>query len=254
MVYHRFQKSDRRNGREIRMERIRLMIVDDYEPLRIGLKTAFQIEEDIEVVGDFGDGETAVSEAQRCAPDVVLVDVRMPGMDGIEACRLMRDRVPDAAVVMLTSYDDERAIKASVMAGARGFLLKNGGMDELHDAVRSVANGKTLLDPALTGRVLDMLKALSVEEERGKKIRLSAAAHVSIGESEIVLSSREREVLSMIMEWRTNRQIAETLRISENTVKSHVGHILRKLGLDSRRQVADFAIQHDILGATKSDD
>ena len=231
------------------MKRIRLMIVDDYEPLRLGLMSSFQLEHDIEMVGDFGDGETAVREAQRCAPDVVLMDVRMPGMDGIEACRLMRDTIPDAAVVMLTSYDDERAVRASVMAGARGFLLKNGGMDELRDAVRSVANGEMLLDPALTGRVLGMLKALSVDAEStlpdGDEAERAAEIH---------LSSREREVLSMITEWRTNRQIAESLLISENTVKSHVGRILQKLGFHSRRRAADFAIQHDILHATKSND
>ena len=223
------------------MERIRLMIVDDYEPLRVGLGSAFELEADIEMVGDFGDGETAVVEAERRAPDVVLMDVRMPGMGGIEACRLKQDTVPDAAVVMLTSYDDEQAVKASIMAGVRGFLLKNGGMNELHDAVRAAANGETLLDPALTGRVLDMLKTLS-DGDGGSD------------DSELLLSNREREVLSMIAEWRTNREIAQSLVISENTVKNHVSHILRKLGLDSRRRAADFALRHEVLGVARGKD
>ncbi len=136
------------------MERIKLMIVDDYDPIRIGLRSTFELEEDIEVVGDYGDGESAVEAAHRTMPDVVLMDVRMPGIDGVEACRLIRDRVPGVDVVMLTSFDDEQAATASIIAGARGFLLKNGGPSELLHAVRAAANGETLLDPALEGGLL----------------------------------------------------------------------------------------------------
>ena len=121
------------------MDRIRLMIVDDYAPIRLGLRATFETEEDIEVVGDYADGESAVSDAARVMPNVVLMDVRMPGMDGVEACRLMRDRVPGVNVVMLTSFDDEQAATASILAGARGFLLKNGGSGELLRAVRTAA-------------------------------------------------------------------------------------------------------------------
>ena len=125
------------------------MIVDDYDPTRMGLRSTFDLEDDIEVVGDYGDGESAVMDADRTTPNVVLMDVRMPGMDGVEACRLIRDRVPGVNVVMLTSYDDEQAATASIMAGARGFLLKNGGPGELLRAVRAAVTGETLLDPAL---------------------------------------------------------------------------------------------------------
>ena len=142
------------------MARIRLAIVDDYDPIRIGLRSTFELEEDIEVVGDYSDGESAVRDAERTMPDVVLMDVRMPGMDGVEACRLIRDRVPGVNVVMLTSFDDEQAATASILAGARGFLLKNGGPDELLHAVRAAMNGEMLLDPALAGRVVDHLTAL----------------------------------------------------------------------------------------------
>ncbi|MDE2823016.1 MAG: response regulator transcription factor [Chloroflexota bacterium] len=143
------------------MERIRLMIVDDYAPIRLGLRAIFESEEDIEVVGDYGDGESAIEDAGEVMPNVVLMDVRMPGMDGVEACRLMRDRVPGANVVMLTSFDDERAATASILAGARGFLLKNGGSGELLHAVRVAVRGETLLDPALAGRVVDSLTSLA---------------------------------------------------------------------------------------------
>ena len=121
------------------MERIRLMIVDDYAPIRLGLRAIFESEEDIEVVGDYGDGESAIEDAGGAIPNVVLMDVRMPGMDGVEACRLIRDAVPGTNVVMLTSFDDERAATASILAGARGFLLKNGGPGELFRVRRSAA-------------------------------------------------------------------------------------------------------------------
>ncbi len=220
------------------MERIKLMIVDDYEPIRMGLRSIFELADDIEVVGDYGDGESAVRDAERTLPDVVLMDVRMPGMDGVEACRLMRDTVPGVNVVMLTSYDDEQAATASIIAGARGFLLKDGGHDELLHAVRAAIKGETLIDPALAGRVVDSLKALATGEQSPRKAGLPSGRE---SRSELALSNREREVLAMLVELRTNRQIAESLYISENTVKNHVSHILRKLGLDNRHQAAALA-------------
>ena len=219
------------------MERIKLMIVDDYDPIRIGLRSTFELEEDIEVVGDYGDGESAVEAAHRTMPDVVLMDVRMPGIDGVEACRLIRDRVPGVDVVMLTSFDDEQAATASIIAGARGFLLKNGGPSELLHAVRAAANGEMLLDPALAGRVVDSLKALAT---RGQPPQKTNPASNGESQPESALSNREREALALLVEMRTNRQIAESLYISESTVKNHVSNILRKLGLQSRHQAAAF--------------
>ena len=181
------------------MERIRLMIVDDYEPLRTGLRSTFDLEEDIEVVGDYGDGESAVRDAKRTMPDVVLMDVRMPGMDGIEACRLIRDRVPGVNVVMLTSFDDEQAATASILAGARGFLLKNGGPGELLHAVRVAARGETLLDPA---RVVASLKILATSERLSQSPGQSAPVE---SHSDVRLSNREREALAMLVKFRTNR-------------------------------------------------
>ena len=220
------------------MNQIRLVIVDDFEPIRMGLKATFDLEEDIEVVGDYGAGEPAVSDAGKTMPDVVLMDVRMPGMDGVEACRLIREKVPGVNVVMLTSFDDEQAATASIIAGARGFLLKNGGPAELVHAVRSAAQGHMLLDPALAGRVVDRLTALATDG----RLRQGAVPRGG-GKSQTVpaLSDRERQVLAMLVEMKTNREISESLFISESTVKNHVSSILRKLGLDNRHQAAAYA-------------
>ncbi len=222
------------------MERIRLMIVDDYAPIRLGLRAIFESEEDIEVVGDYGDGESAIEDAGEVMPNVVLMDVRMPGMDGVEACRLMRDRVPDANVVMLTSFDDEWAATASILAGARGFLLKNGGSGELLHAVRAAARGETLLDPALAGRVVDSLTSLA---SAGQPVQESDAAPSGDDSSspQLPLSKRERQVLAMLVDTLTNKQIAKLLYITESKVKNHVSNILRKLGMDNRHQAAAFA-------------
>lgn len=214
------------------MSPIRVIIVDDHEVVRMGLRAALELEGDLEIVADLGNARVAVREAEIRRPDVVLMDVRMPDMDGIEACRAIRDLVPDAKVLMLTSYSDEKAVFASIMAGASGYLLKNTSRSDLINAVRAVAKGESLLDPAVTARVLQRLKDLSERQE----------AH-----EVAMLSEREKEVLSRVAHGLTNKEIAAVLFISENTARNHVSRILDKLGLSRRSEAATFAAQHNLL-------
>lgn len=211
---------------------IKLIIVDDHEMVRLGLRTALELEDDMEVAGDFGDARVAIREAEFSRPDVVLMDVRMPGMDGITACRALRDIVPETRVIMLTSFSDQQAVISSIVAGASGYLLKNTGRADLLNAVRSVAGGASLLDPAITNQVLEKLKDLTVKEE---------AREVEM------LSEREREVLALVAEGMTNKEIAARLIISGNTARNHVSRILDKLGMNRRSEAAAFAAQHDLL-------
>jgi DNA-binding NarL/FixJ family response regulator len=171
------------------VQRIKVLIVDDHPVVRLGLKAALDMEEDMEVVSEQEDAEGALREARASSPDVVLMDVRMPGVGGIEGCRIIRAELPNTKVIMLTSSSDEEAVMASIMAGAAGYLLKNTGRSELLDAIRGVASGKSLLDPGVTTRVLSRLKDLTAREE---------AREASI------LSNREKEVLVLVAAGQTH--------------------------------------------------
>ena len=214
------------------MKRVKVMIVDDHEVVRLGLKAALEMEDDMEVVGDLAAAQPALREAQIVRPDVVLMDVRMPGMDGIQACRLLRERQPETRVVMLTSFGDDEAVFSSIMAGAAGYLLKNTRRADLLSAVRSAAAGESLLDPGIAGRVLSRIRELTAKEQDHE---------VSL------LSAREREVLALVAEGMTNKEVAAKLIISENTARNHVSRILDKLGLTRRTEAATFAAQHGLL-------
>lgn len=221
------------------MSSIKVMLVDDHEVVRLGLRAALDLEDDIEIVGDFGDGPAALRDAPHSHPDVVLMDVRMPGMSGIEVCRALRDLVPETRVLMLTSFADEQAVFASITAGAAGYLLKNAARGALVDAVRSAAGGESLLDPAVTARVMARLKDLTEKEE----------------DREVAsLSDREREVLALVARGLTNRQIAADLVISEHTARNHISRILDKLGLSRRSEAATFAAQHGLVGEERRGD
>jgi DNA-binding NarL/FixJ family response regulator len=214
------------------MAPIRVLLVDDHEVVRIGLRSLLELEPDIVVAGEAGDGDAAVAQAVAVRPDVAILDVRMGEMDGITACREIRSRCPQTAVLMLTSFGTEEAVLASVMAGASGFLLKNAGRAALLQAVRALALGQSLLDPAVTRTVMHRLAELTAQT----------------GPSEVAhLSEREREVLLLLAEGLTNRAIADRLIISEATARNHVSHILEKLGLSRRSQAAALAARLGLL-------
>src|SRR5579884_4140867 len=186
------------------MARIRLMIVDDHEVVRLGMRTAFEMEPDLNVVGEASNGAEALAKVASLDPQVILMDVRMEKMGGIEACREIKSRYPDIAILMITSYSDADAVVASVLAGASGYLLKNVSRAELLRAIRHVASGQTLLDAVMAQQAM------------------GALANGPGGD----LTEREREVLALVARGYTNRQIAEKLFVSEKTACNHVSHIL----------------------------
>lgn len=214
------------------MARTRVMVVDDHEVVRSGLKAILEPEGDLEVVGEAGSADEALAKVPRLDPQVVLMDVRMGEMSGIEACRLIKSAHPHVSVLMLTSFGEEEAVMSAIMAGASGYLLKNVGRADLIRAIRAVADGQNLLDPSVTRRVMERLADLAAREE-GRALQQ--------------LSEREREVLVLVAQGRTNREIAVALVISENTARNHVSRILDKLGLTRRSEAASFAAQHGLL-------
>ncbi len=216
----------------------RVLIVDDHDVVRFGIGAVLDLEPDLEVVGDAGDAATAVEAARTLQPDVVLMDVLMPGMDGIEGCRLLLESAPDAQVLMLTSHGDRDAVMAAIMAGASGYLLKNTGRAQLLSAIRSAARGESQLDPSVTSAVLERLRALADANEGREADRLS---------------DREREVLNLVAHGKTNNEIAGQLTISPNTARNHVSHILDKLGLSRRSEAATFAARHGLIDEQASE-
>jgi two-component system response regulator DevR len=214
------------------MAAIRILVVDDHGIVREGLKMVLSLEADFEIVGEAASGGEAVDQAARLQPDVVLMDVLMDEVSGIEACRQIKSALPETRVLMLTSHDAAQAVEASVLAGASGYLLKNGGREDLLKGIRAVANGESLLSPSITAQVLGRFADLSRKEREREND---------------VLSEREKEVLVLVAQGLTNRLIAAELVISENTVRNHLSHILDKLGMSRRSQVAAYAVQRGFL-------
>jgi len=203
-------------------EPIRVLIVDDHTVVREGLRTFLELQDGIEVAGEAGDGEEAVREAERLRPDVVLMDIVMPRLDGVAAMRELRERAPATRVVVLTSFLDDERLLPAVRAGAAGYLLKNVQPRELARAVRLAAEGEALIDPAVAARLVDSL----VDDRGGDQPELTP---------------REQEVLDLIARGFANKRIALELGIAEKTVKTHVGHVLAKLGVSDRTQAALYA-------------
>jgi NarL family two-component system response regulator LiaR len=202
---------------------IRVLLVDDHPVVRQGLRALLSTQDGIDVVGEADDGAAAVTAAERLMPDVVLMDVVMPGMDGVEALRRIGERHPQTRVVMLTSYADERQAMEAVDAGASGFLLKDASPRDVAAAIRAAHRGEAVLHPSLAAKLL---------AER----RRPPAAHAD-------LTARELEVLRLIARGLQNKQIAAQLHLSEKTVKTHVSAVLRKLDVSDRTQAAMYAVK-----------
>lgn len=210
-------------------ESIRVLLADDHDLVRQGLKTALRAHADFNVIAEARDGEEAVREAKKQKPDLVVMDVRMPKLSGIEACREIRSAIPETNVLILTSYGDERAVMAAILAGASGFILKEVNTVDLITAMRTVAAGGKMLDAASSAAVIDQIRRGNVVSEED---RLAQS-----------LSEREQKILELIADGSTNREIGDQLYLSERTVKHHVSDILGKLGLTRRVEAAAFAIR-----------
>jgi DNA-binding NarL/FixJ family response regulator len=218
------------------MSEVRVLVVDDHEVVRLGLQTALEDVEDINIVGQAATAQEAVAGANRLRPDVVLMDVRLGDehdQSGIDACRELMSGDTGVKVLMFSSFGERELVLAAIMSGAIGYLTKNVRRSELVDALHTAARGDSLLDPRVVAPVLEQLKSVSQEQVRTTDGGLTA---------------REQEVLSLIAEGITNRQIAERLVISEHTARNHVGNILGKLGFRSRAEAAVYATR---LGLTR---
>jgi two-component system, NarL family, response regulator DevR len=207
---------------------IRVFLVDDHEVVRRGLREMLDAEDDLEVVGDAATAGMALAGIASSQPDVAVLDVRLPDGNGVEVCREVRARDPRVACLMLTSFSDDEALFDAIMAGAAGYLLKDIRGNDLVDAVRRVAGGDSLLDPSVTGKVLERLRKGDEEDPRLK-----------------ALSDQERRILALIAEGLTNRQIAERMHLAEKTVKNYVSNLLAKLGMQRRTEAAVFYTQVD---------
>ena len=205
--------------------RIRIFLLDDHEIVRRGLRDLFEAEGDFVVVGESGSAVEAQSRIPALRPDVAVLDGRLPDGSGIDVCRSIRSVDPTIQALILTSYDDDEALFAAIMAGAAGYVLKQIGSTDLVGAVRRVAAGQSLLDPAVTHRVLERLRT-GPDDQPDELAELTA---------------QERKILELIAEGLTNRQIAERIHLAEKTVKNYVSSILMKLGLERRTQAAVLA-------------
>jgi DNA-binding NarL/FixJ family response regulator len=207
-------------------KRIRVLLVDDHQVVRRGLRTFLEVQDDIEVVGEAGDGAEGVALTEELLPDVVLMDVKMPGMDGIDALRKLRELANPAKVLIVTSFTEQRTVVPALRAGAAGYVYKDVDPDALAGAIRSVHAGHVLLQQEIAG-------ALLADDTPGSGTGRGSS-----------LTEREREVLALIADGRSNREIARALVLSEKTVKTHVSNILMKLDLADRTQAALWAVRH----------
>jgi two-component system, NarL family, response regulator LiaR len=211
---------------------IRVLVVDDHAVVREGLRTFLELQEGIAVVGEAADGEEAVRQAEALRPDVIVMDLVMPRLDGVGAMRELRRRLPSARVIVLTSFVEDERLLPAIQAGAAGYLLKNVAPVELARAVRAAHAGEALIDPVVAARLVDAIAQPPGEPAPER------------------LTAREQEVLALIARGFSNKRIARELGIAEKTVKTHVGHVLAKLGVADRTQAAVHAVRAGLGGQT----
>jgi DNA-binding NarL/FixJ family response regulator len=216
------------------MASIKVLVADDHILMRHGLRLIIDSQEDMEVVGEAGDGFEALELASELQPDIILMDIAMPRCDGLEATRLIKRRLPEVQIIVLTVHEEAESLFKALQSGARGFLLKKARAEELIAALRGVLRGEAYLSPSMAGKLV------------GEFVRLTRA-HSPLPVLKSPLTLREQEVLQKIVEGSNNEQIAASLSISVNTVKRHVSSILAKLGVQNRRQAAEQASHLDLL-------
>ncbi len=213
------------------MAKQRILLVDDHEVVRLGLKALLERHPQFDIIGEASSAREAIELVANYHPDVVVMDIRLPGTSGIEACEEITSRFPETRVLMLTSYAEDEMLFSAIRAGASGYVLKQIGGEELVRALEAVARGEALLDPAVTQRVFQEVRRAVKEEEA------SAFAH---------LSQQEKHVLLLVSEGKTNREIAKALFLGEGTVRNYVSSILSKLGVSNRAEAAAYAVEHNL--------
>jgi DNA-binding NarL/FixJ family response regulator len=213
------------------MAKQRILLVDDHEVVRLGLKALLERHPQFDIIGEASSAREALELVANHHPDVVVMDIRLPGTSGIEACEEITSRFPETRVLMLTSYAEDEMLFSAIRAGASGYVLKQIGGEELVRALEAVARGEALLDPAVTQRVFQEVRRAVKEEEA------SAFAH---------LSQQEKHVLLLVSEGKTNREIAKALFLGEGTVRNYVSSILSKLGVSNRAEAAAYAVGHNL--------
>jgi two-component system, NarL family, response regulator DevR len=213
------------------MAKQRILLVDDHEVVRLGLKSLLERHPQFEVVGEASSAREAMEIVNNSHPDVVVMDIRLPGTSGIEACEEITGRYPEIKVIMLTSYAEDEMLFSAIRAGASGYILKQIGGEDLVRALEAVGRGEAMLDPTVTQRVFQEVRRAVKEEEA------SAFAH---------LSQQEKHVLLLVSEGKTNREIAKSLFLGEGTVRNYVSSILSKLGVNNRAEAAAYAVGHNL--------
>ncbi len=213
------------------MAKQRILLVDDHEVVRLGLKSLLEHQSQFDVVGEASSAREAIEMVGNTHPDVVVMDIRLPGTSGIEACEEITGRFPETKVIMLTSYAEDEMLVSAIRAGASGYILKQIGGEDLVRALEAVGRGEAMLDPTVTQRVFQEVRRAVKEEEA------SAFAH---------LSQQEKHVLLLVSEGKTNREIAKSLFLGEGTVRNYVSSILSKLGVNNRAEAAAYAVEHNL--------